>query len=48
MTLHKNSRSVVLNNALEKKEEKRKKISAARGIRIWSATKVLASPPKTA
>ena len=38
MTLHKDASSEVLNIALEKEGEKRKKVITTRGIRIWSPT----------
>ena len=47
MTLHKDDSSSVLNIALEKEGEKRKKSLlqyTTRGIRIWSPIQVLAPP----
>ena len=48
MTLHKDASSALLNIALEKEgEKKKKKVITTRGIRIWSPIQVLTPPIRT-
>ena len=48
-TLHKDGSSALLNIALEKEGElkKRKRVITSRGIRIWSPIQVLSPPNRT-